>query len=129
MKLSHCNATLLCKSESKNFEPPKNSKSDLNFCQSANMFLDSFGTSHKLKQNSRISRSYRFIGHNPVTDIAWMCVYLCPHVAVREHLAYSEQFINMMGNNKYSDKFWTPRHLLRFWTFFSALDFGLDTIL
>ena len=58
-----------------------------------------------------------------------MCVSLCTSVTVREHLACREQVVNIMGNKKYLDNFWTPKHFGHFWRhLWLALDFKFDRI-
>ena len=74
------------------------------------IFLDNFWTEHKLKQGSHISRPYSFMNHHSVTGIV-TCISLCPSVTVRVHLTCRERFINIMFNEIFSNRFWTPKQL------------------
>ena len=78
---------------------------------------------------SRIFRPYGLAEHNSAGDIA-MCVSLCTTATVREHLAHTEWFINVMSKDKYLDDFWTPKHYGHFLgtNFWLAFGFGLDRI-
>ena len=65
--------------------------------------------------------------HNSLNDMH--CAFLSTSVAVREHMACREYFINVMGNDKYLDNSGRQNILdalgRHFWL---ALNFGLDRI-
>ena len=51
-----------------------------------------------------------------MNDIA-ICISLCTSVTASEHLTCREHFLHAMSIDKYLDNIWTPKHLVRFWTF------------
>ena len=49
-----------------------------------------------------------------ILQYAFLSIVTHQWTSVREHLAYREQFINVISNGKYLDSFWTPKHFGQF---------------
>ena len=41
------------------------------------------------------------------------CAFLCPSVTASKHIGCRKQIISILCNDKYSDKFWTPKHCFK----------------